>query len=278
MKIINTIDSLRYELKLKREQKSLVSLVPTMGFLHDGHISLMKKAKEETDTLVVSIFVNPIQFGPNEDLDRYPRDLEGDVKKCLENGVDILFIPNISEIYPKNFQTVISVKEVSKGLCGDSRVGHFDGVATVVCKLFMMVLPDIAFFGKKDYQQLLLIEKMVEDLNIPIKVKGCEIVRELDGLAMSSRNRNLTPKGREIAPNLQKFMKMGVQLYSNGENRASIIISTIKKELENLDFKIDYLEIRDKNLKIVENLSQGDIMFAAVFLDNVRLIDNLEIF
>ncbi|MBN2694355.1 pantoate--beta-alanine ligase [bacterium] len=277
MKIINTVDSLRAEIKEKKMAGNIVSLVPTMGFLHDGHLSLMKQAKESSDTLVVSIFVNPMQFGPNEDLDRYPRDLEGDIKKCLESGVDIVFIPDVKEIYPKDFQTVVSVKKVSQGLCGDSRVGHFDGVATVVCKLFMMVLPDIAFFGKKDYQQLLLIKRMVEDLNIPIEIKGCEIVRESDSLAMSSRNRNLSPKGREIAPNLHKIMKYGVQLFKNGETKSSIIVSKLKGELESLGFKIDYLEIRDKNLNIVENISLENIIFAAVFLDNVRLIDNLEI-
>jgi pantoate--beta-alanine ligase len=185
-------------LGLKAESKT-ISCVPTMGFLHEGHLSLIRSARTAADILVVTIFVNPAQFGPTEDLSSYPRDLERDIALCEKEGVDVVFTPGTADIYPEGYSTYIEETKLSKGLCGATRPGHFRGVATVVAKLFNIVQPDSSFFGRKDYQQLCVIKKMVKDLNIPIRIIGCPIVREEDGLAMSSRNKNLTPEQRKEA-------------------------------------------------------------------------------
>jgi pantoate--beta-alanine ligase len=207
MKIISTVKEMQQTaLALKREGKS-ISFVPTMGFLHDGHASLMREGRKRGDVLVLSIFVNPIQFGQNEDLDRYPRNLEGDCSIADEAGVDIVFTPTAAEMYPEGFQTSISVKHVSQPLCGASRPGHFDGVSTVVAKLFNIVMPDAALFGCKDFQQLAVIRRMVADLSIPVEVIGMPIIREPDGLAMSSRNVYLSAQERIMS---DKFHQRGL--------------------------------------------------------------------
>lgn len=278
MKIIDDILELREIIKTEKKNDKRIGFVPTMGGLHDGHLFLVKKAKNKSDFVVVSIFVNPTQFGENEDLDRYPRDLDGDSKKLEDLDVDIIFYPKTEDIYPKNYQTTVSLSKITKGLCGDKRIGHFDGVSTVVLKLFNIVSPDIAFFGLKDYQQFRLIHQMVEDLNLPIEIEGTEIIRESDGLAMSSRNLNLTKSGREKASLINKLVKLSINNYKKGQNNfkdSKFVINYVKTELSKNGFIVDYVEIRDEvSLENVEIISDSSMIFVAIFVDSVRLIDN----
>lgn len=275
MKIINTIKELRSQIQSEKIKGKLIGFVPTMGFLHKGHLSLMKQAKKECDIVVVSIFVNPTQFGPNEDFDRYPRNLEMDKSLCESEGVDIIFYPDKSEIYPNEYQTFINVTNISKGLCGAKRLNHFEGVATVVTKLFNIVSPHKSYFGKKDYQQYLLIKQMVSDLNLDIEVIGMPIIREEDGLAMSSRNANLTPDNRILAGYLNKGIGKIINLFKNGENNPQNLILILKDDFESKNIKIDYIEIRNKNtLQTCETIDENSMIFIAVFVGNIRLIDN----
>lgn len=278
MEIINKISNLRKVVKKIKKTDNIIAFVPTMGALHDGHLKLVKEAKKEANIVIVSIFVNPTQFGENEDLDKYPRDLKGDSKKLESLAVDIIFYPEIREIYPENYQTTVSLSKITKGLCGDKRPGHFDGVATIVLKLFNIVTPDIAFFGLKDYQQFRLINQMVVDLNLDIKIKGIDIVRENDGLAMSSRNLNLTKKGRKKAALINKIITESIENFNNKEehfNESHFVINFIQKFLESKNFIIDYIEIRDKeNLLTMNKIDNNSMIFIATFIDNVRLIDN----
>lgn len=280
MKIITDIKKMQnIALQLKKEGKK-IGFVPTMGYLHEGHLSLIRCAKKENDIVVVSIFVNPLQFGKNEDLDKYPRDFERDRLLCENEGVDFLFYPSYEDMYKEDFQTYVEVVELSKGLCGSYRPGHFKGVTTVVIKLFNIVCSDNAYFGKKDYQQYKIVSKMVEDLNIPVKIVGCPIVRESDGLAMSSRNKYLSESERQSATFISKGLFEAKKMFEKGitdpnklKEKVREIIS-LAKDLK----EIQYIEIIDKDsLKPVEKTKKGDIIAVAVFIGNTRLIDNIEL-
>ena len=262
--------------QLKQEGRK-IGLVPTMGYLHDGHLSLVKKVKGLCDIVVVSIFVNPTQFGPGEDFKRYPRDEEGDKAKLEGEAVDLLFIPEASDMYPSGYQTYVDVTEVSKGLCGDFRPGHFRGVATVVAKLFNIVKPDVAIFGEKDYQQLLVIKRMVEDLNFDIKIIPGVLIREEDGMAMSSRNTYLSPEERKRALILYRSLLKGKDLFQSGERRASILLKAIKESIKSMDgVTLQYVEIRYvETLEKIKNVDKPAVIALAAIVGSVRLIDNI---
>ena len=262
--------------KLRKEGKR-IGLVPTMGYLHEGHVSLVRKAKERSDSVVASIFVNPTKFGPGEDFERYPRDEEGDKAKLDKAGVEFLFIPEAKEMYPPRYQTYIEATEVSKGLCGDFRPGHFRGVATVVAKLFNIVKPHVAVFGEKDYQQLLVIKRMVEDLNFDVEIIPGTLIREEDGIAMSSRNTYLPPADRKRATVLHRSLEKGKTLFESGERKASALVHAVKKNIESVDgVSIQYVEIRDaETLERVDQVSGPAVIAVAAMVGPVRLIDNI---
>lgn len=254
-----------------------VGLVPTMGFLHRGHVSLMERCLEVADFLVVSIFVNPKQFGPNEDLDRYPRDAEGDRQKCEEAGAHVIFAPSVAAVYPEGHRTTVSVADLGDGLCGAKRPGHFDGVCTIVAKLFNLVGPSVAVFGAKDYQQLQIIRQMTQDLDMPIEVLGSPTIREADGLAMSSRNAYLTEEQRRQATCLNAALQ-AVQEAARvspvtADHALALATEVISREK---DARIDYIEIRhSRDLQRVDALGGGESVVAlAVFFGTTRLIDN----
>ena len=278
--LVKSIDEMKQIVKkLKQEDKS-IGFVPTMGYLHEGHISLMRCSKKNNDITVVSIFVNPIQFGVNEDLDRYPRDLERDLQICKKEGVDYVFHPSVEEMYPEGFSTYVIVKGLTERLCGAYRPGHFKGVTTVVNKLFNIVQPDRAYFGEKDYQQLKVIQRMVKDLNMNVQVIGCPIVREPDGLAMSSRNKYLSPEERKAALSLSKALFKAKELFESGETD----INKIRKEMEKIILshpeikEIQYIEFVDaETLEPKEKLEKGTVIALAVFIGNTRLIDNIKV-
>lgn len=287
IRVLKTIGETRAQvLKYKKEGK-IIGLVPTMGYFHEGHINLMRKARKECDVVFVSLFVNPIQFGPKEDLASYPRDLEHDIKMASKADVDYIFFPEVSEMYPERFQTKVTAGELSKDFCGASRAGHFDGVCTVVSKLFNIMTPDFAYFGMKDYQQLVIIEKMVEDLNFGIKIRRCEITRESDGLAMSSRNTYLTPDERSAAPQFQKSLKALsceiIEAVKCGKNlNLNEAVNRRCDEILAAGFKkVDYLKIADaQTLNTISNFDQlkksREIFIAgAMFIGKTRLIDNI---
>jgi pantoate--beta-alanine ligase len=264
----------------KRREGKIIGFVPTMGALHEGHLELIRTARKKTDFVVVSIFVNPIQFGPKEDYRDYPRDEEGDFEKCKREGVDCVFVPHVGEMYEENFSTYVEVEGLTEGLCGKYRPGHFRGVTTVVAKLFNIVRPHLAFFGWKDAQQLLVIKRMTRDLNFDIEVVGVETVREKDGLAMSSRNWYLNEGERKQAPYLYKALLYGKEIIEKGERNAEKLKEEIKKFIsKNVPLgKIQYVEIVDiENLKPLKKI-KGDIMIAlAVFIGKARLIDNIRL-
>ena len=262
-------------LEIKQQGRS-IGFVPTMGYFHDGHIELMRYARSRCDVVIVSIFVNAIQFGPNEDFEKYPRDIERDLKFAKQAGVDIVFNPEHKDMYPDNFQTEVSVGKVTKYLCGASRPGHFNGVTTIVSKLFNIVRPDIAVFGEKDYQQLVTIKQMVMDLNMPVTVIGRPIVRETDGLAMSSRNIYLSNEERKAALGLKKTIELAKRMVSMNENDCKKIIHAVKNELLSKScIKIDYVQLCDtKTLEPVEKIKQKTLLALAVFIGSTRLIDN----
>lgn len=274
MKIIKKIDQLREILDPYKRQGKSIGLVPTMGFLHAGHASLIKKAVEENDIVVVSDFVNPIQFGPNEDLAAYPRDIEADSKLCEEIGADFIFYPDADEMY-QNKKTFVDIEGLSDNLCGAKRAGHFRGVCTVCTKLFNIVGPDRAYFGQKDAQQLAIIKKMVFDLNMPLEIVPCPIVREEDGLAMSSRNTYLSADERKAALCLSKAIFEGEKMAKEGSDLSQVldrmneIISAEKLA------KIDYISAVDlENLEYVDTFNQDTLIAIAVFIGKTRLIDN----
>ena len=276
MNIIPTIDEMQTTaLKLKRQGRT-IAFVPTMGFLHEGHASLLREGRKLGDVLVLSIFVNPIQFGRNEDLARYPRDMERDCRIAGECGVDIVFTPDSTGMYPPGFQTCVRVRDLSLPLCGASRPGHFDGVATVVTKLFNIVQPDTALFGNKDYQQLAVIRRMTHDLNLPVEIIGMPIVREADGLAMSSRNAYLSPAERQSALCLSRAIRTARELYAAGTRDAALLrraaLEVISAEPE---ATIDYLELRDgATLEPKETADDATLLALAVRIGATRLIDN----
>ena len=281
MEIIRTIPLMQSKSRQIRCEGKTIGFVPTMGYLHEGHLSLIRIARKRADVVVVSIFVNPTQFGPNEDYDRYPRDFERDRKLCEKEGVDIIFAPSVEEMYPpddlKNRTYVDIDGKMTKVLCGKYRPGHFRGVMTVVAKLFNIVQPDFAVFGQKDGQQLAVIRKMVKDLNFPIEIVAGPTVREPDGLAMSSRNEYLSPEERKVAPAIYKALVLGKTMIENGERDAKKVVAAVREFLENSGpFKVQYVEIVDADTMEILDQICGRVMIAtAVFLGNTRLIDNV---
>lgn len=278
MNIVKTIADLRAAVTRARSESKRIGFVPTMGNLHDGHIALVKKAGQRADFVVASIFVNPLQFGPNEDLDSYPRTLAADKDKLFEAGCHLLFAPSVEEMYPHGqaMQTIVRVPGVSEGLCGGSRPGHFDGVSTVVTKLFNMVLPDLAVFGQKDFQQLAVIRTMVRDLNMPVQIIGEPIVRADDGLALSSRNGYLSASEREVAPALHRALEQLAQAIRNGEHDYSALLARGLQQLQTAGLRPDYLDIRDAtNLQPAVAETRELVILAAAFLGKTRLLDNL---
>ena len=276
-KIIKTIKSMRTFVYGIRKKGQTIGFVPTMGYLHAGHLSLVRAAKYDCSKVVVSIFVNPAQFGPKEDFSGYPRNLNRDRKILKTLGVDAIFYPDIAEMYPKGYLTYVKAEKITSGLCGTFRPGHFQGVATIVTKLFHIVAPDIAYFGQKDAQQVRVIEKMVEDLNIPVKIKAMPIVREPDGLAMSSRNVYLNTQERKQAPALYHSLKAAVSLIKKGECQSGKIAKIIRQIISQAKLaRIDYIEIVDaKTLKKVEKISGRVLIALAVWFGKTRLIDNI---
>ncbi|MGO0061046.1 pantoate--beta-alanine ligase [Brevibacillus fluminis] len=274
-----TIQSLRDYLQPLRRAGKRIGFVPTMGYLHAGHASLVSRAKQECDVVVMSIFVNPLQFGPNEDFSRYPRDLQRDKEIAAQAGVSVLFTPSVEEMYPQKLLTTVSVAQVTEPLCGRSRPGHFDGVATVVSKLFHIVGPDAAYFGEKDAQQLAVIEQMVSDLSIPVTIVPCPIVREQDGLAMSSRNVYLSAEERDQALVLSQSLRNAREAIENGETNAAKIRDGIVRMIEAKPLAaIDYVEVMEyPALKTVETLESGQriCIALAVAFGKTRLLDNL---
>ena len=276
MQIVKTIDEVRKTVKAWKKEGLTVGLVPTMGYLHEGHQSLIKKAVEENDRVVVSIFVNPMQFGENEDLETYPRDLNKDSKLCEETGADLIFNPEAEEMYEKGFCSYVDMNGLTTELCGKSRPIHFRGVMTVVTKLFNIVTPNKAYFGMKDAQQLCVIKRMVKDLNMDIDIVGCPIIREKDGLAKSSRNTYLSEEERKAALILYKTISLGKELLISGERDVSILLDKMKENISKEQLaKIDYVEAVD--LETVEKIDkiQGKVLVAmAVNIGKTRLIDN----
>ncbi|MFT8313788.1 MAG: pantoate--beta-alanine ligase [Clostridium sp.] len=276
METVHTIQEARKIIKAWKRDGLTVALVPTMGFLHEGHESLVKKAASENDKVVVSIFVNPIQFGPNEDLEAYPRDLAKDKLVCENANADLIFNPSPEEMYFDNAVTSVTVKELTEGLCGSKRPVHFQGVCTVVSKLFNIVVPDRAYFGEKDAQQLAVIKRMVRDLNFDIDIVGCPIVREEDGLAKSSRNTYLSKDERKAAVVLNESLNLAKEALRSGEQYASKLAGIISKKISSEHLaKIDYIEIVDSlELKPVCKISSSILVAIAVYIGNTRLIDN----
>ena len=286
-KLIHTIDELRKELKLAREKSLKIGLVPTMGALHEGHISLMKKAKEVSDVVVVSIYVNPTQFGINEDFSKYPRTLDDDLKTCTANGVDFVFAPNTFEMYgvseanknllSQNYLTYVTAPyNMTDILCGKSRIGHFDGVATVVTKLFNITGCDYAFFGQKDAQQLIIIKKLVKDLNIPVEIIPCPIVREKSGLALSSRNTYLTSEGKQKALCLSKILNNAKMLFETKNVTDFSYLQETAFSILPQDVELEYFEAVDfETLEPIQVLKSNTLLAIAAKVDNVRLIDNV---
>jgi pantoate--beta-alanine ligase len=253
-----------------------IGFIPTMGYLHRGHLSLMEKARRENEKIVVSIFVNPIQFGPNEDYDKYPRDMAGDIEMCKSVNVDLIFAPSVSDMYKTSNQVYVDVEKLGDVLCGAKREGHFRGVCTVVAKLFNIISPDKAYFGEKDYQQLVIIKKMVDDLDFDLEIIPCAIVREEDGLAISSRNSYLSREERKAALILSESLSRARQAMIGGERDVSIIKNIITNELSQEPLAvIDYVELVDAiELRPVARVSERILVAVAVFIGKTRLIDN----
>src|SRR5574344_206180 len=280
--LLKTINDVTKIVKEWKKEGKTIGVVPTMGALHSGHASLIKKAHEICDKVIVSVFLNPIQFGVNEYLDKYPRTLENDVKVAKENGADVVFAPCISEMYPvnqkatdKNFTYIYAPYMLSDKLCGKVRPGHFDGVLTVVNKLFNISQADFAFFGQKDAQQLIIVKKMVKDLNIPIEIVPCPIVRDIDGLALSSRNSYLTKEQRKQALCLNKMMKTIERLFSQGVITSRTLFDEALTLLDK-NIELEYLEFVDfEQLENVEEIKSKTLVAAAIHVGKVRLIDNV---
>jgi len=254
-----------------------IGFVPTMGYLHQGHLSLLKRARAENDVVVISVFVNPTQFGAGEDFERYPRDMERDTSMAESAGVDYFFAPPVSEMYPEGYATYVEVERLTKGLCGASRPGHFRGVATVVAKLFNIVKPHRAYFGKKDFQQLKVIERMAKDLNFNVEIVGCPTVREPDGLAVSSRNVYLSAEERRSALSLYRALCLARDLVEKGEKDPKVIVERMREFILSHPHvrKIDYIEIVDsETLERVTEVKEGTLIALAVFVGGARLIDN----
>jgi pantoate--beta-alanine ligase len=276
MQVVRGISEFKCLRSRLREGQTKVSLVPTMGALHEGHLSLVRRAKQISDHVVVSIFVNPAQFAPGEDFEKYPRGLEQDLLVSEKNGVDSIFIPEISQMYPEGFRTFVLVEGLSQKLCGISRPNHFRGVTTVVLKLFNIIQPNLAVFGQKDAQQSIIIRRMVRDLDLDVEIVVCPIVREADGLALSSRNKYLKGAEREAATVLFQCLEWAKQKVAEGELRAEPILSGITKRIENEPLaRLDYAEIVDTNdLAPLTIVKENSLLALAVFIGDTRLIDN----
>ena len=281
MQIINQLSPLRHNVSLLRKEGARIALVPTMGALHDGHMALVDHARRHADAVVVSIFVNPTQFGPNEDLDAYPRTFERDSELLRAAGVDILWAPTAATVYPQGFATKLHVDGPSRGYCGGARPGHFDGVALVVAKLFNQVQPDVALFGEKDFQQLAVIRRMVTDLQIPVQVIGAPTVRASDGLALSSRNQYLLPEERELAPRLYQQLVRVAELLKSGENSREDIArheAESRAALKADGFKVEYFSVRSAETLHAPSLSTEQmVILVAARIGKARLIDNVQV-
>jgi len=277
MRVIDTGVELREAVAGARAVGKRIGFVPTMGALHEGHLSLVRRAREENDFLVISIFVNTTQFGPNEDLDSYPRDLEGDTAKSREIGVDVIFAPTAAEMYPEGFSTRICQTGLADVLEGAHRPGHFDGVCTVCAKLFNLVQAGKAYFGRKDYQQSLIVRRMVRDLDFPLEIRVLPTVREEDGLAMSSRNQYLNPEERRQAPSLYRALKRAREAFHAGERKASTLRGMMEEEIRQAPLaKIDYVAIADaESLASLDTIETDAVALLAVRIGGTRLIDNM---
>ena len=273
--IIRDPKALRARVEDLRRDGRRIAVVPTMGALHEGHLTLLRAARERADIVILTIFVNPTQFGPNEDLSRYPRDEAGDIAKARTCGIDLAFCPDATAMYPAGAQTFIEVRELQKPLCGASRPGHFAGVATIVAKLFHITNPHVAVFGEKDYQQLAIIRRMVRDLDFGIEIVGVPIVREADGLALSSRNAYLSAEQRQSALSLSKGLAAADSAFKAGERDAGKLVAAARAQLEAAGVRIDYLELRDADeLSEIAKVERRAVMAVAAFVGTTRLIDN----
>jgi pantoate--beta-alanine ligase len=277
MKIAETIQSARTLVKAARDKKMTIGLVPTMGALHSGHLSLIKAAGKQTDFVVVSIFVNPSQFGPNEDFENYPRDLKSDAELCEKAGVDVIFAPTVQEIYPRENLTWVSIDKLTEPLCGRSRPGHFRGVATVCAKLFNIIQPDIVFFGQKDAQQAIVIKRMITDLNMPMEIVVCPTVREKSGLAVSSRNKYLNDTEKEDSAVLHSALQKCKKMIEEGVTDSQTLITEMRRMIEQTpSANIDYISIVDAETLQDITHAEGKILVAlAVHVGQARLIDNI---
>jgi pantoate--beta-alanine ligase len=273
---LETIQEVRELTESWRKGDFSIGLVPTMGFLHEGHVSLINKARQENDKVVVSVFVNPTQFGPNEDYDKYPKNQERDREICERAGVDLVFAPSVTEMYPSNNLAFVDITELGEELCGAKRPGHFRGVCTIVSKLFNIITPDRAYFGEKDRQQLIIIERMVKDLNYNIQIVPCPTVREEDGLAMSSRNAYLSEEERRAARVIPESLNLAYQTIAGGERKAAVIKDLINKKIKAEPLaEIDYIEVVDgSRLKPVTFINPPVVVAVAVYIGATRLIDN----
>lgn len=278
MNIYHTIKETKEQINAWRKEGLSIGFVPTMGYLHEGHLSLIQKARSENEKVVVSIFVNPTQFGPNEDFNSYPRDLKSDAALCEKGGVDLIFNPDSEELYPEHFCTFVDMEKVTKELCGKSRPIHFRGVCTVVNKLFNITTPDRAYFGQKDAQQLAVIRRMVQDLNMDVEIIGCPIVRETDGLAKSSRNTYLNAEERQAALILSKAVFTAERLIvEDGERDTEKLITELKVMIQSEPLaKIDYIEVVDSSsIEKITHIHGSVLVAIAVFIGKTRLIDNI---
>lgn len=276
MKTIENITRMSTFAKMIKKEGKSIGFVPTMGYLHEGHLSLVKAAKKHTDIVIMSIFVNPIQFGPKEDFERYPRDLKHDEEMAREAGVDVIFSPSLKDMYPEGYATYVTVEKLTDSLCGESRPGHFRGVATVVTKLFNIVKPDVAYFGQKDMQQVMVIKKMVSDLNMGIEIKMMPVFREKDGLAMSSRNTYLSNADRRDAAVIYHAIRNAEMLIKNGERDAGKVIKSVEDMIRTRQSaRIEYIKLVDtRQLKDVKTITGEIALAVAVFFSGTRLIDN----
>ncbi len=272
--LVKTISQM---MQISTKLKGTIGFVPTMGYLHRGHLSLVETAKKNADIVIVSIFVNPTQFSPNEDLSQYPRDIDSDIKLLSELDVDYIFFPQESEMYPDGYKTWVNVDKITQVLCGKSRPTHFKGVTTIVAKLMNIVDPDLMYMGEKDFQQLVVLRQMAKDLNFKTEIIGCPIIREEDGLAMSSRNKYLSPAGRKNALCLHKVLLLAKKRFRQNITNSSKIITEMADLIENMEGVIDYIEVVDPDtLEHITELKKGCRILLAVIIENTRLIDNMK--
>ena len=277
MKIVKSVCEVKEYVKELRRKEKNIGFVPTMGYLHAGHLSLVRESVRRCDCTVVSIFVNPTQFAPNEDFNKYPRNIQSDIEILEKEGVDLIFIPGDGEMYPEGYQTYVEVKNLQDRLCGGSRPNFFKGVCTIVLKLFNIVTPDISFFGQKDAQQVVILKKMVCDLNLDVKIEALPIIREKSGLALSSRNEYLDKKQKKAALCLSRSLIRAREMVETGEKNVALVLKSIKTEIESEPLaRIDYIEIVDsESLQPVNQINDKMLIAVAVFINNVRLIDNI---